>query len=97
VGRGGARRITKCFFSKHIILTAVVLLCKENDVESFLFVLHQPDTLFTNLSDILKKEEVRVMNIQREVKVAYLSQRNKVSNNSGGNHSTFVGGAWWSL
>jgi hypothetical protein len=51
------------------LLTVVVLLCAENITEGFLFVLLQKQTLFTILSDSLKKWELYV---QRDVNTVYL-------------------------
>jgi hypothetical protein len=63
--------IRKCLLRKHFILLVVlVLLWRDNTVQSFLFVLHHPETLSTRLLNSLKKQEVCVINVLRGINPA---------------------------
>jgi hypothetical protein len=57
----------------------LVLLLRENIVESFLFVLHRQETLFPGLLKGPKKQEVCMRNVRRDVIVAHPFVREKLS------------------
>jgi hypothetical protein len=65
------RRIRKCLLSKPLkLLVILVLLWRDNIVESFLFVLYQRQTVSPGLLNSWKKQEVCVINVRSDANVA---------------------------
>lgn len=54
------------------ILTVLVLMWRDNIAESFLFVLLHREPLSAGLSDSLRREEVRLINVRRDINAAHL-------------------------
>jgi hypothetical protein len=69
------RRIRKCSSNPFSVLLVLVLLWRENIDDSFLFLLHHQETQSTALLNSLKKQEVCVINVGRQVNSSVLLLR----------------------
>lgn len=61
------------------ILAVLVLMWRENIAGNFLFVLPHREPLSAGLSDSLRKEEVRLINVRRDINAAHLFVRKSLS------------------